>query len=125
MPSDEAYQELEDENAVLRARIDELERALFADAPVPLEWRLTAQEARVVGVLLQRPMATKEAVMATLYRNDGKDEAEIKIVDVFICKARKKLAPFGIRINTIWGQGYSIDESIRQRVHAGEVEITS
>ncbi len=38
----------------------------------------------------------------------GFDEREIKIVDVFVCKARKKLKPLGIEIETVWGRGYRI-----------------
>ena len=36
------------------------------------------------------------------------DEPEIKIIDVFICKLRKKLAQAGADglIGTIWGRGY-------------------
>lgn len=36
------------------------------------------------------------------------EEPDAKIVDVFICKARKKIAPFGIQIETLWGQGYRL-----------------
>jgi DNA-binding response OmpR family regulator len=121
--SEADFAHLEAENDTLRERIDQLERALFADAPAPVEWGLTYQEARLVGCLLQRPVATKDALMATLYRNDGREEADIKIIDVFICKARKKLAPFGIEIRTVWGQGYMIDETTRRRVLDGEVEV--
>jgi two-component system cell cycle response regulator CtrA len=41
------------------------------------------------------------------------DEAEIKIIDVFICKLRKKLAQAsGGRnyIETVWGRGYMLRE---------------
>ena len=38
----------------------------------------------------------------------GFDEREIKIVDVFVCKARKKLQPLGVNIETVWGRGYRI-----------------
>ncbi|MEO1110555.1 MAG: helix-turn-helix domain-containing protein [Pseudomonadota bacterium] len=125
MPSEADYQALEAENDELRARIDDLERALFADVIVPFDWGLTANESRVVACLLSRPFATKDALMAALYRNDGKDEAHIKIIDVFVCKARKKLAPFGVEIKTLWGQGYMVDEAIRRTVLSGSVELIS
>ena len=41
------------------------------------------------------------------------DEAEIKIIDVFICKLRRKLAQAsGGRnyIETVWGRGYMLRE---------------
>ena len=36
------------------------------------------------------------------------DEPEVKIIDVFICKLRKKLAQAGAGdlIGTVWGRGY-------------------
>jgi two-component system cell cycle response regulator CtrA len=40
------------------------------------------------------------------------DEPEMKIIDVFICKLRKKLAQAGAGnlIGTVWGRGYMIRE---------------
>jgi two-component system cell cycle response regulator CtrA len=51
---------------------------------------------------------TKEMFLNHLY--GGMDEPELKIIDVFICKLRKKLkevtgAPNGY-IETVWGRGY-------------------
>jgi two-component system cell cycle response regulator CtrA len=34
------------------------------------------------------------------------DEPDIKIVDVFVCKMRRKLKPYRIIIQTDWGRGY-------------------
>ncbi|WDZ77926.1 winged helix-turn-helix domain-containing protein [Ensifer adhaerens] len=36
------------------------------------------------------------------------DAPEIKIVDVFVCKIRKKIAGLGVSIETIWGGGYRL-----------------
>jgi two-component system cell cycle response regulator CtrA len=38
------------------------------------------------------------------------DEPEVKIVDVFVCKIRKKLAAVGLGdfIGTVWGRGYTV-----------------
>jgi two-component system cell cycle response regulator CtrA len=50
---------------------------------------------------------TKEMFLSHLY--GGMDEPEMKIIDVFICKLRKKLsnASGGKNyIETIWGRGY-------------------
>jgi two-component system cell cycle response regulator CtrA len=40
------------------------------------------------------------------------DEPEMKIIDVFVCKLRKKLAQAGGEnlIGTVWGRGYMIRE---------------
>ena len=50
---------------------------------------------------------TKEMFLNHLY--GGMDEPELKIIDVFICKLRKKLdAVSGSQnyIETVWGRGY-------------------
>jgi two-component system cell cycle response regulator CtrA len=51
---------------------------------------------------------TKEMFLAHLY--GGRDEPEMKIIDVFICKLRRKLAEAGAPpvIETVWGRGYTI-----------------
>ena len=53
---------------------------------------------------------TKEAFLNHLY--GGMDEPEMKIIDVFICKLRKKLALAGADnlIGIVWGRGYMIRE---------------
>jgi two-component system, cell cycle response regulator CtrA len=53
---------------------------------------------------------TKEAFLNHLY--GGMDEPEMKIIDVFICKLRKKLTLAGAEnlIGTVWGRGYMIRE---------------
>ena len=43
----------------------------------------------------------------------GIDESEPKIIDVFMCKLRRKIADTGasgLVIDTIWGQGYILRE---------------
>lgn len=96
---------------VLREKVRQLELMLAPPGyVVPIEWRLTVHEARIFCYLLTRPMATKDQLMAALY-SDRVDEApEIKIVDVFVCKLRKKIAPFGVKIATHWGQGYGLPD---------------
>ena len=57
--------------------------------------------------LLKRTTLTKEMFLNHLY--GGMDEPELKIIDVFICKLRKKLsiATNGENnIETVWGRGY-------------------
>src|SRR5580704_13750483 len=56
---------------------------------------------------------TKEMFLNHLY--GGMDEPELKIIDVFICKLRKKLAAAtGGKnyIETVWGRGYVLREPV-------------
>src|ERR1700690_2195370 len=57
--------------------------------------------------LLKGTTLTKEMFLNHLY--GGMDEPELKIIDVFVCKLRKKLtqAAGGEHyIETVWGRGY-------------------
>ena len=69
---------------------------------------LTGKEYAVLELLTLRKgiVLTKEAFLNHLY--GGMDEPEVKIIDVFICKLRKKLAHAGAAdlIGTVWGRGY-------------------
>jgi two-component system cell cycle response regulator CtrA len=50
---------------------------------------------------------TKEVFLNQLY--GGLDEPEPKIIDVFVCRLRKKLASASggqIYIDTVWGRGH-------------------
>lgn len=102
----------------LQGRVEDLEAAMGMNFVTPLGWGLTGAEMRIFGVLLAREMATKDALMAALYRDLGKDEAQVKIVDVLVCKMRKKLVPLGIVIETIWGQGYRLTPAAKAQVQA-------
>ena len=49
----------------------------------------------------------------------GMDEPELKIIDVFICKLRKKLANASNGknyIETVWGRGYVLREPVDNEV---------
>ena len=70
---------------------------------------LTAKEYQILELLSLRKgkIQTKVTILNHLY--GGRDEPEIKIIDVFICKLRKKLAQANggmHHIETIWGRGY-------------------
>jgi two-component system, cell cycle response regulator CtrA len=74
---------------------------------------LTAKEYQILELLSLRMgmTQTKDMVLNHLY--GGMDEPEMKIIDVFICKLRRKLADAsGGRdyIETIWGRGYVMRE---------------
>jgi two-component system cell cycle response regulator CtrA len=70
---------------------------------------LTGKEYSILELLVLRKgmVLTKEAFLNHLY--GGMDEPEMKIIDVFICKLRKKLAQAGAGnlIGTVWGRGYA------------------
>ena len=70
---------------------------------------LTGKEYQMLELLSLRKgtTLTKEMFLNHLYV--GMDEPELKIIDVFICKLRKKLSEATGRenhIETVWGRGY-------------------
>jgi len=74
---------------------------------------LTSKEYAILELLSMRKgtVLTKEMFLNHLY--GGIDEPELKIIDVFICKLRKKLydASGGRNyIETVWGRGYMLRE---------------
>jgi two-component system cell cycle response regulator CtrA len=74
---------------------------------------LTGKEYQILELLALRKgtTLTKEVFLNHLY--GGMDEPELKIIDVFICKLRKKLANASNGknyIETVWGRGYVLRE---------------
>lgn len=74
---------------------------------------LTGKEYGILELMALRKgtTLTKEAFLNHLY--GGMDEPELKIIDVFICKLRKKLedATGGSNyVETVWGRGYVLRE---------------
>jgi two-component system, cell cycle response regulator CtrA len=78
---------------------------------------LTGKEYQMLELLSLRKgtTLTKEMFLNHLY--GGMDEPELKIIDVFICKLRKKLAAASggeHYIETVWGRGYVLREPVEQ-----------
>jgi two-component system, cell cycle response regulator CtrA len=94
------------------------------DRPV----RLTGKEYAILELLSLRKgtTLTKEMFLNHLY--GGIDEPEIKIIDVFVCKLRQKLAlATGGRhyIETVWGRGYVLRDPVPDapRFHAAGTAV--
>ena len=85
---------------------------------------LTGKEYSILELLVLRKgmVLTKEAFLNHLY--GGMDEPEVKIIDVFVCKLRKKLARAGAEgiIGTIWGRGYMIREPAAEQAFSAGFE---
>ena len=75
------------------------------------EMILTSKEYSVLELLALKKgsILAKETFLNHIY--GGMDEPELKIVDVFICKLRRKIADLtgGLNfIETVWGRGYTL-----------------
>ena len=86
-------------------------RAVLVDGR-PLH--LTTKERNLFEIFLVRKGAviTKEALLSFLYGD--MDQPEVKLVDFLVSKLRKKLVAAGAssRISTVWGQGYSLQDTV-------------
>src|ERR1700722_7184087 len=76
---------------------------------------LTSKEYGILELLSLRKGSTltKEMFLNHLY--GGMDEPELKIIDVFVCKLRKKLAQATggeHYIETVWGRGYVLRDPV-------------
>jgi len=98
-------------NDELREQVRQLEDLLkpvpFSGCPV----HLTPKETALLSALLQLPAgcyASRDQLYSGMYPDEG--DTDIKIVDVFACKLRKKLGPRGIVIDNLWGRGYRLAE---------------
>lgn len=114
-----------EENRTLRKRVAELEIAISAVAGaqnVPRVFRLTNTESRVFEVLLRHSECSQErlhlATYSDTYHQSDDELPTLKIIDVYICKIRKKIARFDCKIETLWGRGYTLPSETRRIVGA-------
>jgi two-component system cell cycle response regulator CtrA len=81
---------------------------------------LTGKEYQMLELLSLRKgtTLTKEMFLNHLY--GGMDEPELKIIDVFICKLRKKLKSVATdhHIETVWGRGYVLNDPPQEKAAA-------
>jgi two-component system cell cycle response regulator CtrA len=75
---------------------------------------LTRKEYEMLELMMLRRgvTITKDMFLTALY--SGMDEPELKIIDVFLCKIRRKLKDAGAdgMIRTVWGRGYYIANDV-------------
>lgn len=78
------------------------------DLAVPIQrvFGMTKAESRFLAALLHRREMSKPSLHVALSGDDPITDA--KIVDVYACHVRRKLLPYQIRIETIWGRGYAL-----------------
>lgn len=79
-------------------------------------FKVTRQQAAVLAVMLKRAEMTKAQIHTVLQENRpsaSREPTDQKMVDVVVFHIRKKLKPYGIGIETVWGTGYLISPKYR------------
>lgn len=86
---------------------------------------LTGKEYGIIELLSLRKGTTLTKVMFLNHLYDGRNEPDLKIIDVFISTLRKKLAkvsPYNY-IETVWGRGYALKDPKEAEEEAEEPVI--
>src|SRR5262245_7404384 len=109
---------VEAENDLLRERIRQLEEMVGIGLEVPPMFGLTGKESALLGIMMERELTTKESALDLMYFDRPNDTPEVKIIDVFVCKMRKKLEKFDVKIETVWGRGYRLPPDSKKNVQA-------
>lgn len=107
-------EQLKEELDIAHERIRQLEQELQGRVMgVPMAFKLTYKEEQIFKVLLSRSLVSKQSFMAACYVDHFVCD---RIIDVFICKIRRKLERFDMKINTAWGKGYYISSEDKATV---------
>lgn len=99
--------------AQLEERVDRLRhelglmRSAEGEARLQSRYGISRQEARILRYMIGREdrVTTRDALMLDLY-SDTLEEPEIRVLDVFVCRIRKRL-PSGA-IYSVRGQGWAL-----------------
>lgn len=83
----------------------------------PAEFRLTAQEDRALAALVAQPGARGiDFLFDAATRGNASEGERSRLVTVIICRIRRKMKPYGLRIDTHYARGYSLDHESRARL---------
>ncbi len=112
---DEIYY-LEAENANLKDMLTG--KNLFSNCgDLRLFFDLTLTEGRLLSILVAGRIKSKSAIHELLYF-ERVNPPDIKIIDIYLCKLRKKLRPYSITISTLWGEGYFFSKDMIAKIFA-------
>ena len=81
-----------------------------------LTFGLTPSEARVLLALVEHGFVGKADLHGAMSREDKVVTSRINTLGVVVYRLRAKLAEHGIAIETVWGQGFKLDEAARDRL---------
>jgi hypothetical protein len=90
--------------ALQLSRLQTVEKATLL-AVVQRAYGVTSTQAMVLLLLVQHMVVHK----------GGHADLNADSFDVHVCKLRRRLAPFGLKILTVWGRGYQLSVEDRHR----------
>ena len=112
---------LRDENERLRDRVEELSRVLGVDRSLTSRLRdgfgLEPGLLPILGMLMKRAFVSHASLYTVLYAGRPEcDWPDAKVMDVQICKLRRKLRKHGVGIQTRWGEGWGMSATDKAKV---------
>ena|SRR5688572_2375214 len=91
---------------------------------VPSEWDLTRQEAWLVAALVEAAEGVSSKDLDRIIRaSQSQCTGRSKLVDVVLCKARRKLHPFNVTIETVRAKGFRIPAETKEALRAGAISF--
>lgn len=100
----------------LRYQVAEFRAALGLTQQFPRKFRLTPHEAKVLGILVKREIASRDFIYRTMYADEWMKDREPKIIEVYLSNMRKKLRPFDITIQNDYGHGWFLSAGDKARI---------
>lgn len=106
----------------LRDRVEQLEDLLGIGSAMTKQlsaaFGLTQCQAKMLGVLLSRSMATKDAMYFVLYGDRPESEQPLSesVIKKHFVKLRRRLEPKGVRIDAIYGQGWKLANEHKAKI---------
>lgn len=84
-----------------------------ADAKANLmrQFDLTSKEADILVLLSDGRAHSKDGILSVVYSDRIDDLPDTKIIDVWVCKIRKKISGTAIEVKTQWGSGYYVADT--------------
>lgn len=102
--------DLEAEVAFLRDELGLMQSSSEVGA-LQMAFQLTKMEGRLLLALYRRDRTIRQDALLSILYADRPNEPELKIIDVFVCKIRRKVP--AAWIETAWGNGYFLTPECR------------
>lgn len=97
-----------------KEKIRMLQKEISYDESCPHWLNLTASEWETLSIILKRGVGRRETIMMMLFGNN-QNPPGAAIIDVFVNRIRKKLKPYNISIDAVWGEGFKISPDGKRR----------
>ncbi len=112
----ERLAQLSDELDGLRAENARLREVAAPTSLIELEGiHLPKAQRTLLTLLLERNTLTRDAAHFALYQ-DADDAPDLRIIDVFLVKLRRSLAPLKVKISTRWGIGWFLTPEAKRAI---------